>query len=60
MKMEVAKRFKKMQEDKLKNKPEASVIEAKFFDVMRTEIRDKYIDIVEAFDAYVADKKSSM
>ena len=60
MKMEVAKRFKKMQEDKLKNKPEASVIEAKFFDVMRTEIRDKYIDIVEAFDTYVADKKSSM
>ena len=60
MKMEVAKRFKKMQEDKLKNKPEASSIEAKFLDVMRTEIRDKYIDIVEAFDGYVLDKKSSM
>jgi hypothetical protein len=60
MKMEVAKRFKRMQEDKLKNKSEASAIEAKFFEVMRTEIRDKYIDIVDAYDAYVADKKSSM
>lgn len=60
MKMEVSRRFKKMQEDKMKNKPEASAIEAKFLANLQTEIRDKYIDIVGAFDAYVADKKSSM
>lgn len=58
MKMEVGRTIKKMRAEMAADKSMAGQIEKNCYDNLTNTIREKYVDVVEAFDTYVATQKA--